>query len=90
MEAKTTQKSTDSDILFSRTVKAGQRIYYLDVKENKRGEKYVSITESKKTTSGAVENPHVSYEKHKIFLFSEDFDKFLVALQEAMSYAQAA
>ena len=39
MEAKTTQKSTDSDILFSRTVKAGQRIYYLDVKENKRGEK---------------------------------------------------
>ena len=64
MEAKTTQKSTDSDILFSRTVKAGQRIYYLDVKENKRGEKYLSITESKKTTSGAVENPHVSYEKH--------------------------
>ena len=89
MEAKTTQKSTDSDILFSRTVKAGQRIYYLDVKENKRGEKYLSITESKKTTSGAVENPHVSYEKHKIFLFSEDFDKFLGSLQEAMNYAQA-
>ena len=90
MDTKTTQGSPDTGILFSRTVKAGQRIYYVDVKENRRGEKYLSITESKKMVSNDEENPHVSYEKHKIFLFSEDFDKFLVALQEAMSYAQAA
>lgn len=88
MEAKTTQRSTDSDILFSRTVRAGQRIYYLDVKENKRGGRYLSITESKKMTSGAPEDSHVSYEKHKIFLFPEDFHKFLDSLQDAMAHAQ--
>ncbi len=88
MEAKTTQGSTDTDILFSRTVKAGQRIYYLDVKKNRRGDKYLSITESKKTFSGTQEDQHVNYEKHKIFLFAEDFQKFQECLAEAMEYAQ--
>lgn len=88
MQAKTTQRSTDTDILFSRTVKAGQRIYYIDVKENKRKERYLSITESKKMMSGASDAPQVSYEKHKIFLFPEDFQKFLDSLQDAMGHAQ--
>ena len=88
MEAKTTQRTSDSDILFSRTVKAGQRIYYLDVKENRRKERYLSITESKKTVSGVAENPQVNYEKHKIFLFPEDFQKFLDSLEDAMAHAQ--
>ncbi len=87
MEAKTTPRGNDSDILFSRTVKAGQRIYYLDVKENKRGGRYLSITESKKMTSGMAEDTHVSYEKHKIFLFPEDFQKFLDSLEDAMAHA---
>ena len=42
----------DAEILFSRTVKAGHRIYYVDVKQNRRGEMYLSITESKKMASG--------------------------------------
>lgn len=88
MEAKTTQGNPETGILFSRTVKAGQRIYYVDVKENKRGEKYLSITESKKLVSNDEQAPHVSYEKHKIFLFQEDFQKFIECLQEAMTYAQ--
>ena len=76
----------DAEILFSRTVKAGQRIYYIDVKENRKGEKYLSITESKKMLSGPQDMPQVSYEKHKIFLFKEDFCKFEDALREAFDF----
>ncbi len=85
----TDKKMTDgreAEILFSRTVKAGQRIYYIDVKQNRRGEMYLSVTESKKMLSGSQEMPQVSYEKHKIFLFHEDFKKFGDALQEAFSF----
>ena len=83
------KKSTEGkekDILFSKTVKAGQRIYYIDVKQNRKEEMYLSITESKKILSGPTETPQVSYEKHKIFIYSEDFDKFRNSLEEAMRY----
>lgn len=76
-----------ADILFSRTVKAGQRIYYIDVKQNRKGEMYLSITESKKMFSGEQpEQQQVSYEKHKIFLFREDFAKFREAFDEAIGF----
>ena len=45
---KKNQEGREADILFSRTIKAGQRIYYIDVKQNRRGEMYLCITESKK------------------------------------------
>lgn len=80
----------EAEILFSRTVKAGHRIYYIDVKQNRRGQKYLSITESKKMLSGTPEAPAVSYEKHKIFLFPEDFEKFTEAFQQAASFAAGA
>ena len=76
----------EADILFSRTVKAGQRIYYIDVKRNRRGEMYLCITESKKMLSGPQDMPGVSYEKHKVFLFPEDFGKFNEALADAFSF----
>lgn len=85
---KETHNEAESDILFSRSIKAGQRIYYIDVKKNKREEMYLSITESKKMVSGSQEAPQVSYEKHKIFLFREDFLKFQEGLAEVMSYVQ--
>lgn len=78
----------DAEILFSRTVKAGQRIYYIDVKQNRKGEMYLSITESKKMLSGPQDMPQVSYEKHKIFLFQEDFDKFGDALADAFKFVK--
>lgn len=81
-----TTDGRDADILFSRTVKAGQRIYYIDVKRNRKGEMYLSITESKKMYSGSQEMPQVSFEKHKIFLFREDFGKFDEALQQAFDF----
>ena len=81
-----TTDGRDADILFSRSVKAGQRIYYIDVKRNRKGEMYLSITESKKTYSGPEDMPQVSFEKHKIFLFQEDFGKFGEALREAFAF----
>lgn len=76
----------EAEILFSRTVKAGQRIYYIDVKQNRRGEMYLCVTESKKILGGTQEMPQFSYEKHKIFLFREDFGKFNEALQQAFDF----
>lgn len=83
---KKNQEGRDADILFSRTIKAGQRIYYIDVKQNRRGEMYLCITESKKMQSGSQDMPTVNYEKHKIFLFREDFSKFNDALRDAFSF----
>ena len=84
-----TTDGRDADILFSRTVKAGQRIYYIDVKRNRKDELYLSITESKKMFSGTQEMPQVSFEKHKIFLFHEDFGKFSEALQKAFDFVES-
>ena len=79
----------DKEIVFSQAIKAGKRIYYVDVKKNRREEMYISITESKKLVSGEGENATVSFEKHKIFLYREDFAKFASSLNEAISYVVA-
>ena len=87
-DSKKTNEGKDRDILFSRTIKAGQRIYYVDVKQNRKEEMYLSITESKKVLSGSQEAPLVNYEKHKIFIYQEDFQKFRDSLQDAMNYIE--
>ena len=76
----------EKDIVYSQAVKAGKRIYYLDVKRNKRDELFLSITESKKIISGDGPEASYSFEKHKIFLYQEDFSKFIGALSNAISY----
>ena len=78
----------DKEIIFSKAIKAGKRIYYLDVKRNRKDELFLAITESKKTVTGEGENARVSFEKHKIFLYKEDFDKFSQGFQEALSYIE--
>lgn len=72
-------------ILFSRTVKAGRRVYYIDVKQDRRGEYYLSFTESKRVQDGTEIVPPV-LEKHKIFLYQEDFEKFQEAFNAALGY----
>lgn len=72
-------------ILFSRTVKAGKRVYYIDVKQDRRGGFYLSLTESKRVQNATEMTPPV-IEKHKIFLYSEDFDKFRTAFDEAVNF----
>ena len=74
------------DILFSKAVKAGKRIYYLDVKENRKGDLFLAITESKKVITGEGENTKVRFDKHKIFLYKEDFEKFMNGLNETVDY----
>ena len=67
-------QENEKEIVFSKTVKAGKRIYYVDVKRNKKGELFLAITESKKIVSNDEESPSVNFEKHKIFLYHVDFD----------------
>ena len=79
----------DKDILYSKAIKAGKRIYYIDVKKNRKEELFLAITESKKMITGEGENAKISFQKHKIFLYKEDFDKFTDGLHEALAYIEA-
>ena len=76
----------DKEIVFSKSIKAGKRIYYLDVKKNRKDEMFLAITESKKVVMGEGDDSQVSFEKHKIFLYKEDFEKFLTGLTQAIEF----
>ncbi len=76
----------DSEIVYSKAVKAGKRIYYLDVKKSRNNDMYLAITESKKKIIGNPEDGQVSYEKHKIFLYKEDFDEFAASLTDVIDF----
>ncbi len=79
----------EKEIVFSQAIKAGKRIYYIDVKKNRKEEMYISITESKKIVSGEGDDATVTFEKHKIFLYKEDFEKFATSLKEAIGFITA-
>ncbi len=79
----------EKEIVFSQAIKAGKRIYYIDVKKNRKDEMYLSITESKKVVNGEGDNSSISFEKHKIFLYREDFEKFATSLKEAIDFVVA-
>jgi hypothetical protein len=71
------------DELFTKRVRAGKRTYFFDVKATKSEQDfYITITESKRVGED-------EYEKHKIFLYKEDFDKFKDALAETVEYVQS-
>ena len=74
------------EIVFSKSIKAGKRIYYLDVKKNRKEELFLAITESKKVITGEGDDSQVSFEKHKIFLYKEDFEKFMTGLNQAIDF----
>ena len=78
----------DKDLVYSEGVKAGKRIYYFDVKQSRNGDKYIAITESKKINEGSPENPHFSFQKHKLFLYKEDYEKFMDALNRTLDVAK--
>ena len=63
----------EKEELFSKAVKAGKRTYFFDVKSTKNDEKYITITESKRRFDEGLQR--FFYEKHKIFLYKEDFEK---------------
>jgi hypothetical protein len=70
------------DEIFTKRVRAGKRTYFFDVKSTKSEKDfYITITESKRVGD-------TDYEKHKIFLYKEDFEKFRDALAETVVYVQ--
>ncbi len=69
--------------IHSKVVRAGKRTYFFDVKSTRNEEYYLTITESKKRFE---DNGNFHYEKHKIFLYKEDFEKFLEGLQEVIHF----
>lgn len=78
----------ENDIIYSKAIKAGKRIYYLDVKKSRNDDLFVAITESKKRVTGFDENVQVTYEKHKIFLYKEDFNKFLEGMEDVINFVK--
>ncbi len=76
----------DQEEIYSQRIKAGKRTYFFDVKATRGQDYYLTITESKRRQNG---DDSVSYEKHKIFLYKEDFLKFVDALQDAVEYVAA-
>ena len=76
----------DQEIVYSRSVKAGKRIYYLDVRKARNNDLYLCITESKRRQNEGEEMP--SFEKHKVFLYKEDFAHFTEGLQDVIAYVQ--
>jgi Protein of unknown function (DUF3276) len=71
----------DREDVYSKAVRAGKRTYFFDVKSTRGKDLFLTITESKKHTQ---EDGSAHYEKHKIFLYKEDFDKFLDGLHDSI------
>ncbi len=69
--------------IFSQTVRAGKRTYFFDVKATRNNDYYLTITESKKRFNKEGKQ---YFEKHKVFLYKEDFEKFSNGLSEVVSY----
>ncbi len=78
-------KGYDREEIFSKKVKAGKRTYFFDVKSTRANDYYLTITESKRKING----DNFSYEKHKIFLYKEDFFKFVEALNETVEHVKS-
>ena len=72
--------------VFSQAVRAGKRTYFFDVKETRNGQQYLTITESKKRFN--QEDGKFFYEKHKVFLYQEDFEKFKNGLETAINFIE--
>jgi hypothetical protein len=77
-------KTNGRDEIFSTKVKAGKRTYFFDVKSTRSNDYYLTITESKKR----FKEDGFTYEKHKIFLYKEDFNKFIDALANTVNHVK--
>jgi len=77
------QKNNNREEIFSEVVRAGRRTYFFDVKATRKNEYYLTVTESKKRFN---KEGDFFYEKHKIFLYKEDFDKFSDALVSTLGF----
>jgi hypothetical protein len=76
-------EQNDREEIYSKPVRAGKRTYFFDVKSTKGDDLYLTVTESKKRFR---DDGTFYYEKHKIFLYKEDFEKFSEGLNEAIQF----
>lgn len=74
--------NNDQNEIYSKVVRAGKRTYFFDIKSTKSKDLYITLTESKKTFG---EDGDGNYQKHKIFLYKEDFEKFKEGLDDVLS-----
>lgn len=72
---------------YSKAVRAGKRTYFFDVKTTRSNDFYITITESKKVTNEGDDSSY--YEKHKVFLYKEDFEKFIHGLNDAITFIKS-
>ncbi len=72
--------------IYSQSIRAGTRTYFFDVKATKSNDLYLTITESKRRFNN--ESGKFQYEKHKVFLFKEDFEKFTQGLKEMIQFIE--
>ena len=79
-------ENLEKNEVLSRAVRAGKRTYFFDVKTTKSEEKYLTITESKRKFN--AESGNFFYEKHKLFLYKEDFEKFKNALPGVLEFIE--
>jgi hypothetical protein len=73
----------DNEEIYSKKVRAGKRTYFFDVKSTKANDYFITITESKKRFEDGT------FVKHKIFLYKEDFNKFIEALNETVKHVKS-
>jgi len=85
MEEFEKKESFEREEIFSKAVKAGKRTYYFDVKSTKNNDYYITITERKRRYD---QEGNFKIEKHKLFLYKEDFDKFSTSLSEIISFIE--
>jgi len=77
------EEKNQKEEIFTKVVRAGKRTYFFDVKATRKDDYYLTITESKKRLG---KEGKIFYEKHKIFLYKEDFEKFTEGLNDSVSY----
>jgi len=82
MEEFDNKNDRQRDEVYSKKVRAGKRTYFFDVKATKGNDYYLIITESKRAFEDG------QYVKHKIFLYKEDFNKFLAGLSESITHVK--
>ena len=82
MEEKTNANREDREEIYAKAVRAGKRTYFFDVRTTRGGDYFLTITESKRRYN---DDGTFRYQKHKIFLYKEDFDKFTEALTETVA-----
>jgi len=73
----------NGDDVYSKPVRAGKRTYFFDVKATKGNDYYLTVTESKRRVD---KDGRFVYDKHKIFLYKEDFEKFTEGLEEVIKF----